>query len=78
MFFTQVPRTCKEYADSGTSIRSGYYFIDPDGVGVGEPAIKVMCNMETGQCSVDVEKTLLFLLYSSSQGIYFDHRSNDN
>jgi hypothetical protein len=46
-----VPRTCKEYADL-FDIRSGYYFIDPDGAGVGEPAIKVMCNMETGQYNI--------------------------
>lgn len=47
---TFSPRTCHEARKSGLSDyrNSGMYWIDPDGVGVGDPSIYVYCDMTTG------------------------------
>ncbi len=37
-------RSCKEILDAGLSTGSGFYVIDPDGVG-GEPGVRVYCEM---------------------------------
>jgi hypothetical protein len=45
------PRTCQEALDSGLPEykTSGMYWIDPDGLGIGDGAIYVFCDMTTGQ-----------------------------
>ena len=45
------PRTCQEALDSGLPEykNSGMYWIDPDGLGIGDGAIYVFCDMTTGQ-----------------------------
>ena len=45
------PRTCAEARDSGLPEykQSGMYWIDPDGVGIGEDSIYVYCDMTTGK-----------------------------
>lgn len=45
------PRTCQEARDSGLPefSESGMYYIDPDGVGIGDPSIYVYCDMKTGE-----------------------------
>jgi hypothetical protein len=43
-----VGRTCHELRAASPAITSGYYWIDPDGVGVGDKAIRVYCNMTNG------------------------------
>lgn len=48
-----LPRTCIEALQSGLPEfrESGMYWIDPDGVGVGEPAMYVFCDMTSGKQS---------------------------
>ncbi|CAG0896290.1 unnamed protein product [Darwinula stevensoni] len=41
-----TPRTCQTLADLGVT-RTGEYFVDPDGVLIGDAPIKVICDMET-------------------------------
>ena len=43
-----VGRTCHELRAASPAVSSGYYWIDPDGVGVGDKAIRVYCNMTNG------------------------------
>ena len=43
-----VGRTCHELRAASPAITSGYYWIDPDGVAVGDKAIRVYCNMTNG------------------------------
>ena len=45
-----VPRTCQEARDSGLTEfkNSGMYWIDPDGLGIGNGPIYVHCNMTNG------------------------------
>jgi hypothetical protein len=45
------PRTCLEARDSGLPEfkESGMYWIDPDGLGIGDGAIYVECDMKTGE-----------------------------
>ena len=43
-----IPRTCQEARGNNLSLSSGMYGIDPDGNNVGDDAIYVFCNMETG------------------------------
>lgn len=45
------PRTCQEALDSGLPefSQSGMYWIDPDGVGIGDGSIYVYCDMTTGK-----------------------------
>ncbi|XP_057375243.1 uncharacterized protein LOC130696180 [Daphnia carinata] len=57
-----VPRTCHEALESGLPEfkESGMYWIDPDGLGIGDGAIYVYCDMSTGATSVghDSEATI--------------------
>ena len=45
------PRTCLEARDSGLPEfkESGMYWIDPDGIGIGDGVIYVHCDMKTGE-----------------------------
>ncbi len=45
------PRTCKEARDSGLPEfqESGMYWIDPDGLGIGDGVIYVYCDMSSGK-----------------------------
>lgn len=45
------PRSCQEALDSGLPEYkdSGMYWIDPDGLGIGDGSIYVYCDMTTGQ-----------------------------
>lgn len=45
------PRTCLEARDSGLPEfkESGMYWIDPDGLGIGDGPIYVHCDMTTGK-----------------------------
>ncbi|XP_046461360.1 uncharacterized protein LOC124207781 isoform X2 [Daphnia pulex] len=56
------PRTCLEARDSGLPEfkESGMYWIDPDGIGIGDGAIYVHCDMKTGTTSLghDSEETI--------------------
>ena len=42
-------RTCKELSQADPSLKSGMYWIDPDGQGVGDDPIYVECDMATGK-----------------------------
>lgn len=44
------PRSCQEALDSGLPEYkdSGMYWIDPDGLGIGDGSIYVYCDMTTG------------------------------
>ena len=44
-----LPRTCDEILHLNPNSQSGQYWIDPDGDGVGDPAISVECDMTTGK-----------------------------
>ena len=46
---TAIYRTCRESRSADPSLSSGMYWIDPDGVGVGDDPIYVYCNMTTGK-----------------------------
>ncbi|CAG0904343.1 unnamed protein product [Darwinula stevensoni] len=48
-----APRTCQTFADLGVQ-RTGTYFVDPDGPLLGDPPIKVRCDMETDPVSTIV------------------------
>ncbi|CAG0902027.1 unnamed protein product [Darwinula stevensoni] len=48
-----TPRTCQTLADLGVT-RTGEYFVDPDGVRIGDAPIKVLCDMETDPVSTIV------------------------
>ncbi|CAG0885543.1 unnamed protein product [Darwinula stevensoni] len=43
-----TPPTCETLASLGVT-RTGSYLVDPDGVLRGDPPIRVLCDMETGQ-----------------------------
>ena len=43
-----IYRTCHEVRSRDSSLKSGMYWIDPDGTGVGDEPIRVHCNMATG------------------------------
>lgn len=43
-----VARTCDDIRANDPTLSSGMYYVDPDGQGVGDAAIYVYCNMETG------------------------------
>lgn len=47
-FHTGTLRNYKEVGREGAPIKSGYYWIDLDGQGVGEPPVSVYCNMTDG------------------------------
>lgn len=36
-------RTCRELMDSDSGLESGFHYIDPDGLGLGDPPIRVRC-----------------------------------
>lgn len=46
------PKTCLEARTADPSLKSGMYFIDPDGQGRGDDPIYVYCNMTTGSTSI--------------------------
>ena len=41
-------RTCRELHQADPSLKSGMYWIDPDGHGLGDDPIYVDCDMTTG------------------------------
>lgn len=45
----QTPKTCLEALTADPSLKSGMFFIDPDGHGMGDEPIYVYCNMTTGK-----------------------------
>ena len=45
-----ISRTCRELSQADPSLKSGMYWIDPDGQGVGDDPIYVECDMATGEC----------------------------
>ena len=49
-----LARTCKQLKDFGVK-ESGYYFIDPDGPGVGAPPVQVFCDIKSGITRIDHE-----------------------
>ena len=52
-----VSRTCREVREANPSLASGMYWIDPDGQGVGEDAIYVHCNMDSGTSFLTFSKS---------------------
>ncbi|XP_057373185.1 uncharacterized protein LOC130694057 isoform X2 [Daphnia carinata] len=46
-------RTCQEIMDTNTSYPSGMYWIDPDGQGIGDPPIRVHCDMQVAEANGD-------------------------
>ena len=42
------PRTCRELRALDPTLTSGMHWIDPDGQGVGDDPIYVLCDMVTG------------------------------
>ncbi|CAG0899722.1 unnamed protein product [Darwinula stevensoni] len=48
-----APQTCQTLADLGVT-QTGKYFVDPDGVSIGDAPIKVLCDMETDPVSTIV------------------------
>ncbi|EFX73811.1 hypothetical protein DAPPUDRAFT_200426 [Daphnia pulex] len=47
-----ILRTCLEIHETDPSLNSGMYWIDPDGIGVGDGAIYVYCDMTSGSTSI--------------------------
>lgn len=45
----KILRTCQEIYKSDASLSSGYYLIDPDGQGTGDPPIYVYCDLTSGK-----------------------------
>ena len=43
-----IHRTCHEAREANPSLASGMYWIDPDGQGVGDDPINVVCDMASG------------------------------
>ena len=43
------PRTCRELRTADPSLTTGMHWIDPDGQGVGDDPIYVLCDMVTGK-----------------------------
>ena len=43
-----IHRTCHEARAANPSLPSGMYWIDPDGQGVGDDPINVLCEMTSG------------------------------
>ena len=42
------PRTCRELCTADPTLTTGMHWIDPDGQGVGDDPIYVLCDMVTG------------------------------
>lgn len=40
--------TCEEIRQADSTLSSGNYWIDPDGLGIGDDPIHVFCDMTTG------------------------------
>lgn len=55
------PRTCYEARESGLPEykNSGMYWIDPDGLGIGDESIYVYCDMTTGQVITQFFKNII-------------------
>lgn len=72
-FQTQY-RTCYEFylaykeigIDSNKVVKSGHYYIDVDGPGVGEPALYVYCNMTDGIFTIIILNPQFNLLITKS------------
>ena len=47
-FFYSIQRTCEELLLANPTVKSGDYYIDPDGINVGDAPMNVFCNMSTG------------------------------
>ena len=43
-----IHRTCHDAYAADSSLKSGMYWIDPDGHGIGDDPIRVHCNMTIG------------------------------
>lgn len=58
-----IPRTCQEAYDDDSTLKSGWYTIDPDGQNVGgesEIPIKVYCDMTVGKDELILNYMLCF------------------
>ena len=42
-------KTCLEALTNDPNLKSGMYWIDPDGLGIGDAAIYVYCNITSGK-----------------------------
>ena len=51
-------RTCKELNQADPSLKSGMYWIDPDGQGVGDDPIYVECDMTAGERNFHLYKII--------------------
>ena len=58
-FYSATLRNYKEIGFEGVPIKSGMFYIDLDGQGVGEPPIYVYCNMTDG-----ITQSIIVLLHS--------------
>ena len=57
-----ILRTCHEIRSSDPSLASGMYWIDPDGLGVGDDPINVYCNMSSGNTkNYNVRKKTVYI-----------------
>ena len=43
-----MPRSCAEARSADPTLKSGNYYVDPDGTSVGDDPIYVYCDMSTG------------------------------
>ena len=43
-----MPRSCAEARSSNPTLKSGDYYVDPDGTNIGDDPISVFCDMATG------------------------------
>ena len=43
-----MPRSCAEARSTDPTLKSGNYYVDPDGTNIGDDPISVYCDMTTG------------------------------
>ena len=49
-----MPRSCAEARSADPSLKSGNYYVDPDGTNVGDDPIYVYCDMSTGKHNMNL------------------------
>lgn len=57
-----IPRTCREAQSGDPTLRSGMYWIDPDGQGIGDSPIYVYCDMAKGK----IQRIKYLLMYNKT------------